>query len=454
MKIGSFDTSSITSSISNAVNKVEDKVSSAVNTVESKVESAATTVKDTVVKAEAKVENFAKSEYKEVKDFAKVTGQKLEQKFDSAVHTVKDAAKELPSFRVPQGVKDLSKKVFGDDKPKGVEGGADMGVKNGGDPNEKVDLNDKEAFLKTFGQKDRDEDTLSDGARCQSNTIIAGLLMKGGPDEVKKGLTNVRDLANDQLKTETDPARKKALETAVKNLNGAIDGIANKTATRGQLDHAADALFTVMTPAKDKDGKAQFNADGTVTDGIKGADKDEIRKMEAKVGLSQGQEATTVKEKWFAPFTDDNREVSDKVWDSIKPGESAHVAVNLYGEHVATGKDPWGQPLKYDDNKQPYFEERVPNPKYNPRNPNSEETIVVRRSINREAQHAVLMGRNADGTRYLYNPMGDPPYVSEKKGDKASVEAFDKMSTSLMGVQKGKSNTSNDWQAEVTKYGG
>lgn len=451
MKIGSFDTSSITSPLSKAVNKVEDKVSSAVSTVEAKVDSAVTTVKDTVVSAEQKVENFAKSEYQEAKDFAKVTGQKIEQKLDSAVSAVKEAAKEIPSFRIPQGVKDLGKKVFGE-KPSGIEGGADMGVKNGGDPNEKVDLDDKEKFLKTFGQKDQDTDTLSDGARCQSNTIIAGLLMKGGPDEVKKGLGNARDLANEQLKTESDPARKKALEIAVKNLSTAIDGIGNKSVTRGQLDHAADALFTVMTSAKDKDGKAQFNADGTVAEGIKGADKDEIRKMEKQVGLTQGEDATTVKEKWFAPFTDDNREVSDKVWDSVKPGESAHVAVNLYGEHVATGKDPWGQPLKYDDKGQPYFEERVANPKFDPRKPGSEETMVVRKPVNREAQHAVLMGRNSDGTRYIYNPMGDPPYMSEKKGDQASSDALDKMSASLMGVQKGKKNTSNDWQAEVTKY--
>lgn len=422
MKIGSFDTSSITSKISDAVD----------------------TVKAKVVAAEEKVETFARSEYEEVKDFAKVTGEKIEAK----VEAVKQ---DLPSFRVPQGVSDLGKKVFGDSKKATVEGGADLGVKNSKNPDEKVDLGDKEKFLATWGQKDSNTDTLSDGARCQSNTIIAGLLAKGGPDEVKKGLSNARDLANEQLKTEADPNRKKALELAVKNLGAAIDGIGAKSITRGQMDHAADALFTVMTPAKNGD-RQQFDAEGLPAEGNKGVNESDIRNMEKCVGLTQGQEGTTVKEAWLAPLTDDNREVSDKVWKSIEPGKSAHVAVNLYGEHIATGKDPYGNDMKKDRNGEPYFDERIPNPNWNPADNASEQFKVKRHYVNEEAQHAVLMGKNADGTRYIYNPMGDPPYMTEKPGDKASSEALDKMAASLMGVQKGKGRDSNDWQAEVTPY--
>lgn len=42
--------------------------------------------------------------------------------------------------------------------------------------------------------------------------------------------------------------------------------------------------------------------------------------------------------------------------------------------------------------------------------------------------------------------------MTEKPGDKASSEAVDEMSASLMGVQAGKARDSNDWQAEVTPY--
>lgn len=426
MKIGSFDTSSITNPLSNAASAIEKKV-------EAKLESAV----DTVKTAEAKVENFARSEYQEVKDFAKVTGQKVEQKIESAVDTVKHAAKELPSFRVPQGVKDLGKKVFGEaPKPKEVEGGANLDIKNGGKSDEKVDLNDKAKFLSAWGQKDDTEDTRSDGARCQSNTIIAGLLMKGGPEEVKAGLGKALAKAKEEQAAETDPNRKKALERAVTNLQSAVDGLEKKTVTRGQLDRAADALFTVMTPARDGE-KAQFDADGDPVGGIKGADKDKIRDMEKRVGLTDGSEATKVGEKFFAPLTDDNREVSDNVWEKIQPGKAAHVSVNLYGEHKATGVG-----LKPDDKVQytskgePYM--LKPNGDYE--------------FLNKQAQHAVLFGKNADGTRYIYNPIGEPPYISEKPGDKASSEKLDQMAANLMGVKPTKDRDSNDWQADVTTY--
>jgi putative sterol carrier protein len=448
MKIGSFDTSSITAPLSRAVDKVEDKVSATVDQVEAKVDSTVTTVKQTVVQAEQKVETFAKSEYGQAKDYAKLTGKKLEQTFDSTVKAVKDAA---PSFRIPQGVKDVSTKLFGSDAPaKGVEGGADLGRKNGGDPSEVVDLKDPAKFLSTYGQKDKDDDTVTDGSRCQSNTIIAGLLMKGGPDEVKAGLTKALDKAKAQLSVETDPGRKKALEGAVKNLQSAVDGLSAGKVTRGQLDHAADALFMVMTPAKDPNtNQAQFAADGTPAPGLKGVEKDQIREMEKQVGLTDGADATLVKEKWFAPFTDDNREVSDNVWDKIQPGKAAHVGVNLYGEDKAKGEDQWGNKLQYTSEGLPFYTERVPNPDYKPGKP---ETIDVRHYVDQEAQHAVLFGKNADGTRYIYNPMGDPPYMTEKPGDKASSEALDTMSASLMGVKKGKTASSNDWTAEVTPY--
>ncbi|MBL8919335.1 MAG: hypothetical protein JNJ54_10770 [Myxococcaceae bacterium] len=436
MKIGSFDTSTVTSKLSSAVESVEKKVEAKVSSTVDSVRETASDVKIAVVRAEARVESFARSEYEQAKDFARVTGQRIEQKVDGAVQAMKDGAKELPSFKVPQGVKDLGSRLFGEerDSSRRVEGGTNWSQKNSGKPDEVVDLNDKEKFLSTYGQKDQLDSTRSDEARCQSNTIIAALLMKGGPEEVKKGLSAALATAREQQASETDPNRKKALDRAVTNLQSAVDGLSAGKVTRGQLDKAADAMWTLMVPAREND-RQHFDKDGDPVGGITGISTSAIREMEKTVGLTDGSAPVIVKEKWFAPFTDDNREVSDKVWDKIEPGKSAHVATNLYGEHKATGLGPDGKPITISGKGQPYIYE------------NGEMKL-----LNAHAQHAVLFGKNADGTRYIYNPLADPPYLTEKKGDKASSEKLDAMAANLMGLQKGKSSDSNDWQAEVTAY--
>lgn len=56
--------------------------------------------------------------------------------------------------------------------------------------------------------------------------------------------------------------------------------------------------------------------------------------------------------------------------------------------------------------------------------------------------HAVLFGKNADGTRYIYNPMGDSK----------SSEALDKMAAKMMGMKKFGSVT-DDFHSKVTNYG-
>ena len=77
--------------------------------------------------------------------------------------------------------------------------------------------------------------------------------------------------------------------------------------------------------------------------------------------------------------------------------------------------------------------------------------VYVRPNEHTGINHAVLFGKNADGTRYIYNPLGDPPYLSEKKGDSKSSAALDKMAASLM-AQKGFGTVTDDYHSQVTTY--
>jgi hypothetical protein len=429
---------SITDRVSNAVsttiNKVEDKAASAVDSV-----------KSTVVQAEQKVETFAKSEYETVKNYAQVTGQAVVKKAEAAVDA---GVKEVKSFKVPQGVSaplhNLYDKVVGKPPESSAdvkEGGVDMKRANSGKPEEVVNLSDKskiQDFLNTYGQKDQNADTNSDGARCQSNVMVAGMLMKGGTPGLITGLKNAKVEAEKELSTATG-GRKLALEASIKNLTTAVQHLDAGTATRGDLDHAADALFHTMAKT------ATYNDKGEVT--TSGIEHKNIQAMEKTLGLTGGEEAKEVGEySTLNPmqlYYGNDEEVANKTWESIQPGQTAHVGVNLYGEHLANGAGPEGEKIEKSSSGKLF---------YQPKGTSAvSDRVYVRSNEQGGINHAVLFGKNQDGTRYIYNPLGDPPYTTEKKGDSKSTDALDKLAASLM-AQKKFGKVTDDYHSQVTTY--
>lgn len=423
--------SSVTSGISNAVDAVENKVSDAVDTVENKVSSAV----DTVETGAQQTVDFAKSEFKQATDYAKATGQKLENAASSAY----DQAKSIPLGNPLTAGAKLLEKLQGKPPAATNEGeGLAAAPRNSGDPNQPVDLSSKEniqKFLASYGQNDRLDSTNSDESRCQSNVMVAGLLLKGGPEALQKGLVNARADAAEQLKTATGP-KKTNLENALKEYDSAIAGLQSGKPTQGQLDGAADALFHTMSKPTD------YKPDGSVYSD--GADPAAISKMEKTLGLTGGQGAQQVGEyHWYNPaqvWTNNNQEVANNIFAQIPNGSSAHVGVNLFGEAMATGKGPNGEPVQKSDSGEPYY---IPK--------GLADSVDNRQYLNKPINHAVLFGKNSDGTRYIYNPNGNPPYLSEKKGDKASSQALDTMAADLISRQK-KGFFTDDYGSKMTNY--
>jgi hypothetical protein len=322
-------------------------------------------------------------------------------------------------------------------------------------PDQPVDLaspEGREKFLSQWGQVDREKDTKTDDARCQSNTAMAGLLQKGGPEELAKGLENAKKAAEERAKSESDPDRKAMLEKAAKQLGETADAVRKNQATPEQLDRAADALYKTYASNESIDPKT-----GELTDeGARGMDRENIEKMEKDLGLTKGGRREIGEGSALNPlnwFKDDDKETSDNVWDEIKPGEQAHVGVNWKGdirarwEQDPSTKGPNGEPIQTDSRGRPYYETPVRDAsgeiKYK-----KDGTPQMRREYLDEGDrgHAVLFGRDKDGSRYIYNPLGNPPLISEKNLGK---DRFDQVSKDLMGREKRKEG---EYTAPFTKY--
>lgn len=341
-----------------------------------------------------------------------------------------------------------------------LEGGMDESLRNSGDPSEVVDLSSREKvqeFLNTYGQKDRLDSTESDMARCQSNVVIAGLLLKGGPEAVGEGLEGPLAKAEAELakldgmgaddraalmtalekdhgrpysEAEVQKAidgRRAALETAIRDMKSARDKCEEgDELTRGDLDRAADALLHTYSAGTD------YNWEGKLwSAGLPGS---VVNQMERDANLTTqaspdqvGENAGVVS--WF---TADRGEVSGNVWERIPPGGSAHVGVNLWGE---TGTGPGGEEIQHDSGNRYYYEA-------------GGQRHYLRQNVN----HAVMFGRNDDGSRFIYNPLGDPPYMSEDPNDPASGEALEAMSRRLV-AERQRGWLDSDHEAKVTNFG-
>lgn len=381
-------------------------------------------------------------------DVADVVSDAADTVADAAgevVDTVVDAGTSAAAWGehvADQGAQWIRDKIEGEAPTDNVEGGANMRASNSGDPNERVDLSPDKVgdFLKTFGQKDKLDETTSDRARCQSNVIVAGLLLKGGPEGLKGGLEKGLAKAEQDLKSlpdgepgSSEAAKKDALKNAVSEYKRTIAAIDSGEVTRGDLDRAGDALWHTFT-TKDNYSVGKDDQGRWRTDGLAGST---VNEMERLVGLTTQQAPEEVGEQsaWNPAnwFQDDNAEVSDEVWGRIGSGQTAHVGVNLYGEHIATGKGPNGEAVQYDGDR-PYFVTGSGKKEY----------------LEEDVNHAVLFGRNAEGQRFIYNPIGEPPYLVEKPGDQASTKALDEMSAKLMANRK--SGGGGDYRAKVTRF--
>lgn len=430
---------SVSNSVSSTVDSVENKVSSAVDTVENKLSSAVDSVEQTAKSVETKAVDFAKSEFKQATDYAKATGQKLEH----AAEKVYDTAKSIPLGNPLTAGKKLLEKLEGksSDAPSVQGEGGPTSKPNGGDPNEKVDLGNPDKikdFLSTYGQRDKTDSTNSDGARCQSNVMVAGLLLKGGVPELQKGLQTARDDAQKQLDGGATGGKKIALQNAIKEYDEALGGLKSGSPTRGQLDKAADALFHTMAQPSVYNDKGEPTADGI--------GEKQISEMENKLGLGGGEAHDVGEYKWYNPaqlWTDNNEEVANKVFESIPNGGSAHVGVNLYGEALAKQAGPNGEKIQKSDRGELYY---IPGDK--PDQVTNREYIYRADGKERGINHAVLFGKSADGSRFIYNPNGDPPMISEKSAGKKQFEA---MAADLIARQKAGTVT-DDYKARVTNY--
>src|SRR5205085_136951 len=118
-------------------------------------------------------------------------------------HVAHQAASVLESrLKLPSAVKPKAKVAAAAAQATQKEGGVNESLKNSGDPNQVVDISSPQAIhqtLATLGQKDQVDDTDADFSRCQSNVILAGLLVKGGKTELRAGLDKARADAKGQL---------------------------------------------------------------------------------------------------------------------------------------------------------------------------------------------------------------------------------------------------------------
>lgn len=288
-------------------------------------------------------------------------------------------------------------------------------------------------LLSQWGQVDRSADTVTDGVRCQSNTAIAGLLMNDAhpPQRLATGLRSAQQEATRQATAETDPVRRQAMQTAAQELGTAADAAQRNQVTPDQLDHAADALFHTFAQRDAFDAQGNLVADGM--------NRSNIRNMERTLGLSSGGAAQTVGEtSWMPDFIrSGDRQASDNLWSSIGNGQSAHVGVHSgadlsrqwEADHSTLG--PNGETIQRgSDGNHFYMDE-------------GHRVVLEHQSEN----HAVLFGRDASGSRYVYDPLAQPTYESEATMGR---DRFDALSRSLMSPAHGPGG--GEYQAPVTRY--
>jgi hypothetical protein len=301
------------------------------------------------------------------------------------------------------------------------DGTLDLGGKDG------VDKAKVDRFLASWDQLDDLTETRTDPNRCPANMVVASLLKKGGLPELKEGLESARTEANKALadarsQTPPDDAKIGRLESAIKAYDETIQAIDEDRVTPQHLDRSADALQKTFSqwPTKEfpKDhSKAGQKIDPYDSEGnaVTGMFHGNTNAMEQAVGLTSKESPTLVEGK-------DDAEVNQKLWDSIPPGGQTHVGVHGEGELMWREKGLHGEELLPKDG--PPYTHYIDGP------------TGGRVDLAGDVNHAVVFGRNEDGSRYIYNPLGSPPLVTENKDDPKSVAAFDERARMLMARDK------------------
>jgi hypothetical protein len=208
-----------------------------------------------------------------------------------------------------------------------------------------------------------------DGRRCESILAIAGLILQGGEPRLRAGVEMARSAAKGLL--------------------------ADGELTRPRLDRLAEALH---------------DAYGT-----------DLSAMEAALGLAPGAKRKV------DPKDERVRSAKD-IFDGLRPGEVARVAVHSKGIHVALGRGPNGEAVK--KVKGAY---RLVDPKSG----KPGETLTG------GPDGAALFGRTPGGTRYIYNPLADPALIDER----SDPALLDRLAAALMPVDR-----NGDPVTRVTRY--
>jgi hypothetical protein len=416
----------IRDSISSGVDDVTQAASSAAQSVEQTASNAAEAVEDTASSAASTVEQAASSAVDTAKQDVQSAAQWAGHQYDSAATYLQN--------KLSAGAPD-------DSQTSDVQGaGGDWGADRKLGEQQQVDLSSHDKvgqFLNDWGQDDDLGDTKTDRVRCQSNTAIAGMLMNGGPAELEKGLRAAADRADANAKAAPAGSdQQKQLTDAAARLRDAADAAHNNTLTPEKLDRASDGLFKTFADPNDINWK-----DGSPNKGVGGMGGGQIRDMEKTLGLTGGEAPDHIgsKSEWN-PLNwakSNKEETSENVWKFIPPGTSAHVGVFSDGERTATNAGPHGEPLRESD-QAGYME-------YDDSKTGTTMLVPKENTKDDHANHAVLFGREKDGTRYIYNSEGNPRFVSES----ADKKKFDQLSEHLMPR---KSGTKDDAQTDVTHY--
>lgn len=434
--------------ISSAYNKVADTVSDAVDGAQETVSEAVDQVEEAVSTAADGVKDAASDVAEAVGKAANAVEEKAEAAAAWAQHTADGFALDLENRLNPDAA-----------RIKDEEGAiSDAAASPATLPQDKpVDLESKESraqFLAQWGQFDKDDaGTTTDASRCQSNTAMAALLLKGGPQELKNGLEKAQKEAEARAMAETDPDRKAMLEAAARQLGDTARKAGENKATPRDLDKAADALFKTFAEKQRIDAKS-----GKLAEGTGGMDAKGIEALERTLGLTPDNKYVTKSERsWIDPRgwgDSDQEEVTEQIWADLKPGQQAHVSVYGQSTYLAQGKGPHGEPIEKDWDGTPCFvdqellkELRAKNAAA-PIGQEDSEAILRKKATVRleggEANHAVLFGRTESGARYIYNPGGNPAYLHE---DPRNPAEFDRKAAALV-PKAGK----DDYYAHVTPY--
>lgn len=222
--------------------------------------------------------------------------------------------------------------------------------------------------LKAFDQFDRDPKTVGDPSRCAANSTVAALVL-GGKDALLQGISNTRQAIEKDISISTNPGEaRQAWSNELKQLDKVEKAVNNNTLDTNELNGLASTLYQVHD--SDKGDKYMTYGD--------------IKKMHKAVGLA-GQDETR---------------------DSIPV-----AARNATGTASYTQNGPAG--ANVDPTRFKAAQQEVVNNIETRLQPGQKATIGVHEGGGvGMPNHIALAGKTKDGTFYVYNPIGNPNYLT------------------------------------------